>query len=504
MFRSLIVLHRWMGIGLGWLLVAWCVSGIVMMYVPYPSVSFDEYVESLPRLELEGCCTAFPADYSPDYAVDRFSIEMLGERPVLRLVDDFGRRSAIDLVSGEPVGPIQADAALAIAREMSAASSGSGEPDYLGTVDRDQWTVAGGFGNDRPLHHFALNDAAGTEWYLSSSTGELVQQSTRRERVWGWFGSVTHWLYPTLLRQNARLWTEIVIWSTVAGLFLAGFGAYIGIKQFRRRTGGRWSPYRGIALWHHWLGLVFGVLTLTWLLSGLFSMTPWGLFQGSSARVETDRLRGTTITLAAAVSQAARLANHDLPADVTRIESAPFLGRMFLVMQGSGGYRVRLAAESPGEATLRETPLRQGRPGESSPQASPLQEAPLREDELRAAADLLPGDGVSIAAAELIQEGDAYYFNHHATRPFPVYRVIVDDDEQTRYYLDGATGQLVSKVNSGLRWYRWLHLGLHRLDFTAAMRARPVWDILMLLLMAGVTAVCITGTYMGIRYLVRR
>ena len=479
MFRSLIVLHRWMGIGLGWLLVAWCISGIVMMYVPYPSVSFEEYVESLPRLQLDGCCASFPEGYSPDYAIDRYSIEMLGEGPVLRLADEFGRRSAIDLVSGEPVGPIEADAALVVALAMSAGSGSAGTLDYLGTVERDQWTVGGGFVNDRPLHHFALNDAAGTQWYLSSATGELVQQSTRRERVWGWFGAVTHWLYPTLLRQNARLWTEIVIWSTVAGLFLAGFGACIGIRQLRRRKDGRWSPYRGMAWWHHWLGLVFGVLTLTWLLSGLFSMTPWGLFQGSSTRAETARLQGTTITLAEAVSQAAGLANRDLPAEVSRIESAPFLGQGYLMAQGADGYRMRLAAESLGDA-------------------------PLRDDELRAAAETLTGDGVSITAAELLDEGDAYYFNHHATRPFPVYRVIVDDTERTRYYLDATSGQLVSKVNSSLRWYRWLHLGLHRLDFTAAMRSRPVWDILMLLLMAGVTAVCITGTYMGIRYLVRR
>lgn len=483
MMRWLIVLHRWMGIGLGWLLVAWCISGIVMMYVPYPAVSFDEYVESLPTLELEGCCAQFPAGYSPDYAVERFSIEMLGDRPVLRLGDDFGRRSAIDLVSGEPVGPIQASEARAIARAMSAATgstTGSAYAlEYLGTVERDQWTVGGGFVNDRPLHHFALNDVAGTQWYLSSATGELVQQSTRRERVWGWFGSVTHWLYPTLLRQNARLWTEIVIWSTVAGLFLAGFGAYIGIMQFRRRKNGRWSPYRGMALWHHWLGLVFGVLALTWLLSGLFSMTPWGLFQGSSARSETVRLQGTTITLEEAVSQAARLATQDLPANVTRLESAPFLGQAYLMAQGPGGHRVRLAAGDLGEA-------------------------PLRESELRAAAGVLPGDGISIAAAELLDEGDAYYFSHHATRSFPVYRVIADDAERTRWYLDGTSGQLLSKVDSSLRWYRWLHLGLHRLDFTAAMRTRPVWDILMLVLMTGVTAVCVTGTYMGFRYLGRR
>lgn len=492
MMRWLITLHRWMGIALGWLLVAWCISGVVMMYVPYPSVSFEEYVEALPALELGDCCAAVPEDYSPDYALSSFSLEMLGDRPVLRLVDDFSRRGAIDLATGEPVGPVSAEGAQAIAGEMSAASTpraiaratsaagtADGRIEYLGAVDRDQWTVGAGSANDRPLHHFALNDAAGTEWYLSSATGELVQQSSRRERVWGWVGAVTHWLYPTLLRQNARLWTEIVIWSSVAGLFLAGFGAYIGIKQFRRRKSGRWSPYRGMAWWHHWLGLVFGVLTLTWLLSGLFSMTPWGLFQGSSARIEAARLRATTVTLADAVSWAADLAQRDLPADVTRIESAPLLGRAFVILQSRDGLRARLAARDWGAA-------------------------PLQEDELRAAADVLLDEGTPIAAAELLEEGDAYYFDHHATRPFPVYRVIADDAERTRYYLDGTSGRLLSKVDSSLRWYRWLHLGLHRLDFTATLRSRPVWDILMLVLMAGVTGVCVTGTYMGIRYLGRR
>lgn len=479
MMRCLITLHRWMGIGLGWLLVAWCISGVVMMYVPYPSVSFEEYVEALPALDLGDCCAAVPEDYSPDYTLSSFSLEMLADRPVLRVVDDFGRRSAIDLATGEPVGPISAEGARAVAHEMSAANMADGGLDYLGAVERDQWTVGGGFATDRPLHHFALNDATGTEWYLSSATGELVQQSSRRERVWGWVGSVTHWLYPTLLRQNARLWTEIVIWSSVAGLFLAGFGAYIGIRQFRRRKSDRWSPYRGMALWHHWLGLAFGVLTLTWLLSGLFSMTPWGLFQGSSSRLEADRLRATTVTLADAMSWAADLAERDLPADVTRIESAPLLGRAFVVVQSRDGKRARLAAGDWGAA-------------------------PLEEDELRAAADVLLDAGTPIAAAELLTEGDAYYFDHHATRPFPVYRVIADDAERTRYYLDGTSGRLLSKVDSSRRWYRWLHLGLHRLDFTATLRSRPVWDILMLVLMAGVTAVCVTGTYMGIRYLGRR
>jgi hypothetical protein len=35
------------------------------------------------------------------------------------------------------------------------------------------------------------------------------------------------------------------------------------------------------------------------------------------------------------------------------------------------------------------------------------------------------------------------------------------------------------------RGYRWFFGGLHRINFTAWMRARPVWDIIMLTLTLG-------------------
>jgi hypothetical protein len=60
---------------------------------------------------------------------------------------------------------------------------------------------------------------------------------------------------------------------------------------------------------------------------------------------------------------------------------------------------------------------------------------------------------------------------------------------------------LVAKLDSGARAYRWLHQGLHRLDFTAWLRNRPQWDAFMLALLAGSTALCVTGAYLGLRRL---
>jgi len=99
---------------------------------------------------------------------------------------------------------------------------------------------------------------------------------------------------------------------------------------------------------------------------------------------------------------------------------------------------------------------------------------------------------------------DAYYFTHHRdVASLPVYCLIIPSDPAIRYYLDAVSGALLMEVDRGGRAYRWLQEGLHRMDFTPALRGRPQWDVLMLLLMSGVTALAGTGAYLGYRRLAR-
>jgi len=78
-------------------------------------------------------------------------------------------------------------------------------------------------------------------------------------------------------------------------------------------------------------------------------------------------------------------------------------------------------------------------------------------------------------------------------------RQILNDEEQTRYYLDPNNGALVQRADTTGRWRRWLFSGLHRLDFTPFMRSRPFWDIMMWLTMLGGLAVSLTGVYLAVR-----
>ena len=74
--------------------------------------------------------------------------------------------------------------------------------------------------------------------------------------------------------------------------------------------------------------------------------------------------------------------------------------------------------------------------------------------------------------------------------------------DETRLYLDPRTGELIGYADAPSRAYRWWHYGLHRLDFSG-LNARPLWDILMLPLMAGISLLCLLGMWIGWRRLRR-
>ncbi|MEX2132153.1 MAG: hypothetical protein WD772_11785, partial [Pseudohongiellaceae bacterium] len=346
---------------------------------------------------------------------------------------------------------------------------------FAGEMHNDQWTVYGAYNPLRPLYKFQVEDHDNSEFYISSRSGELIQLTTSEQRLWGYLGAVIHWLYPTLLRQHTAVWSQVVIWLTILGIFLTATGLYIGIKQFRRRQSGRLSPYTGINLYHHYFGLVFGILTLSWVFSGLFSMNPWGALEGEGAALETERLQGRNLVWDEIDQLITALAAREDLAQNLRLEIFVQAGEPVVISYGEDAERIRLDWQT-------------------------LQPERLTEDRLSQLAKRIQ-PGQEIAAAGLISEPDAYYYSHHVVREFPVYRVIMDDPQQHRYYLSPVTGQLIHKVDQELRWYRWLFYGVHRGDFTVWSRSRPLWDLFMLIFLGGVTLVCGSGCYMALRRL---
>ncbi|HEY4546833.1 MAG TPA: PepSY domain-containing protein [Pedomonas sp.] len=471
MLHPLLFLHRWLGILVGLVMTIWCLSGFVMMYSPYPRLEPQEQLRGLAPLQLSLDISWDQTELADDMLLSSVRVEQMGTRAVLRATPaaEPGPASpqmrakpiTIDLATGRILENLAAQDALELGRGFGERFGIKGDALRAARIQIDQWTVQTAR-RHQPLYRVDYADGASV--YIAGS-GEVVQQTTRSERFWGWLGAVPHWLYPTLLRQDAALWSQVVIWTSLLGCFLSATGLWLGIARLRRHKKGRLgSPYRGLWWWHHMTGLLFGVLTLTWVASGLLSMNPWGLFESNDKPAERVRLAGPQrwgdLRTALGTIDA-------LPAGTVRLETAPLGDTLFLAAVNASGTRIRINAD--------------GAP------------SPLTQDELSAAL----ANGPGITALDLLHGHDAYYYAHRDPAPLPVWRAVLADAQQTRLYIDPQTGRVLRAFDGKARAYRWLMNGLHSLDFPG-LHARPAWDLVVLPLLAMVTLVCATGTWMGI------
>src|SRR6185437_1166392 len=124
--RWLTLIHRYLGIAIGILMAAWCLSGVVMMYVSYPGLARSERLRSLPPLDLRACCTSLDRTLADDEQILSFQLEMLADQPVLRLRRADGRASMLDLRSGREIGPVPAQHAETVAANFAATSGVQG------------------------------------------------------------------------------------------------------------------------------------------------------------------------------------------------------------------------------------------------------------------------------------------------------------------------------------------------------------------------------------------
>jgi hypothetical protein len=439
--RILLLVHRWLGIAGSALMVMWCASGIVMMYVPYPKVTEVERRRGLAPIAWEGCCAA-PAEGPVSAPVAEALIERLGGRVVLRAPG----AGVFDLRTGQGMARVDEQEARSAAASFAARARGA--PDrapvqLLGVVADDAWTVGGVPRSERPLYRFAVEDDAATQVYVSSVSGRVVQATTHRERFWSWLGAIPHWLYFAALRRHVGAWSGIVVYTSLAGCFLAITGLAAGIGQLVRAT--RRGRLRN----------------------------PWGLLEGSGVREAQDRVRGASPSAARVVEAVRELALLPAGSDAVLVRMVLLEGGLYFVVDRSDGTRARF--DELGRL------------------------APLAPDDVwRIAQRLAARD--PIESVELLAAEDSYYFAPPGFRAtLPVWRVLVGDAQRTRYYLDTASGELLADVDRNVRGYRWLHEGLHRLDLWPALRRRPTWDLVVVPLLLGALGVCATGLYIGMR-----
>ena len=441
----------------------WFFSGIVMMYVPFPSVSDEERLTYMSPIDTKALSTT-PAS----------AVAECGEAEItgLRLIAFNGRPAYICHFvepklkvmyadDGALANPLRHEAVRRLVRRETDETI-----EAVVEVDYDQWTVHQKFDAHRPLYRIELANSEGTHFYISSRTGELVQRTTSSQRFWNYIGSVPHWIYPTLLRKNWALWDALVWWLSLFGILTAVIGVYLGGVHWlrvRRSLKKVISPFRSWMKWHHILGLVTGLFVVSWIVSGWLSMDHGRLF--STANPSLQQVSAVSGGSFGEVTSRANIA--DLREHTAAVEFS---------FHAFGGAAIVVSKNQQGAIS-----------------------APMLEPGL--VANVVAGafPGISVKRWRVVPPNDSYAKLREGSLPLGTVRVEMSDSSKTWVHIDGRSGEILSVLDQSRRVYRWLYNGMHSLDIPGLVDTRPLWDILMLVLLLSGFSASTTGIVIGVK-----
>ena len=103
----------------------------------------------------------------------------------------------------------------------------------------------------------------------------------------------------------------------------------------------------------------------------------------------------------------------------------------------------------------------------------------------------------------MIDQYDEYYLSIDNTRPLPVYKVEIDNNDRSVYYIDPATGNH-KYLNTNRKVKKWLFSAFHYLNIRWLVERHTLWTIAMWTLCLGGASLSLTGVWLGIRFIFRK
>jgi hypothetical protein len=290
--------------------------------------------------------------------------------------------------------------------------------------------------------------------------------------------------------------------------------------------------------WHHYAGLLFGLFSISWILSGMIPITTFPVpgWAEVAKRVESNGegfLMGnpTVSPRSTMTKEMARAITggpfnlHPVPLEGLRNAIAKIQERFapkeleLIQFRGEPYLLAYQPPTSPREAdrwitnnSINLVNLPQDNPhlfvSIRHPENGVLASF-SRETMEQASREAMPD--VPVIASEWLTDYDDFY--HQTTTSFelgrhkpayvlPALRVRYDDPDRTWLYFTPSLAQMV-KFDERDRANRWLYYGLHAMDWPGLFERRPLWDIVTIALMAGLAAISITTLLPAYRRLKR-
>jgi hypothetical protein len=386
-----------------------------------------------------------------------------------------------------------------------------------------------------------MNDGAGTEYYAAEQSNDIVHRTDRTGRLLAYSGYIIHNLFFFRQRTWWMPFLGFVAWMAMA---MVVTGVAVGIwrvalkPRFRHKGVPTYTPYSGWMKWHHYAGLIFGVFSISWVLSGMipiyaFPIPGWSQIAKRVESNGTGFIMGTprvspTSSMTPDMANAITGGPLDLePLQVENLRNAveaiqgEFVPTEVEILQFQGEpYFVAYQPPTTAEEAARWT-TNNAINQVNLPQDNPHVFVSLRhpsngvmtsftpESMEKASREAMPG--VPVIDSEWLTDFDEYYYQtvpsfelgrHKPAYVLPVLRVRYADENQTWLYFTPALGQMV-KFDKLDRANRWIYDGLHAMDWPGLFGRRPLWDIVTIALLVGLAAVSITTLVPAYRRLKR-
>ena len=470
--------HKYTGIFISAFFLMWFVTGIVLIYHPYPKLLEKQF-----NLKKETLPSSLP------------ELGFISERVegnIQRLkIREFQNQTIIDVKTSKTSCQFTTDTNECIKHidfrcVEKVAKQWTDAP--IARVDtlhkRGQWVLYSKYDRELPIYKFYFNDEDKTQLFISGRTADVLQLTTAKTRFWAYIGAIPHKLYFPFLRRNTDAWmdTVVVAGSVCFVAALTGFiiGLYIFIR--RKRVKGTWSnPYR--KRWqriHFSFGLVFGLFCVAWGLSGIFSMSrvpQWIIKTEAPFSFDKTRLWGKGLLPIDEYALSLNKVKEAYP-QLKEISLARFADiPVYVIVEGENE---RYINASSNEVSILHIPL------------TTIEEG-FRK---------IYGEDVPVKVS-LINEYDNYYVNLRGTYNLPAYKVEVDNNDRDLYYISPEDGY-IKYLNKNKKADKWLFSGIHYLNFPAIIGKPVLWTICMWVLCGGCAVVCLSGLILGIKSIFRR
>lgn len=481
--NGIIQIHNLLGTFLSLMFVVWFLSGFVLIYVGFPHASREErflHLSSLTKSDFDSIQA--PAEIFSG----RIELEKMNGRPVYRVYSGRKAQKVCDAITLEASPTTTEQVAINLAEDFTNAKIASVEK----LEQLDQWMPWSYYRPLLPFYKCSMDDAEHTRIYISAKSGSIVQETTRKSRWLGRIGAIPHWIYFKSLRLKTGLWKNVVIWVSSFAIIVCLTGLIAGFIRLRKKKKyeqlSRYSPYRKFWYkWHHITGFVFGFFVFTFILSGLVSVTD---IPNWMVTVHSKKSAKNTWNQNLDVKQHSNINLSDL---WTAIESEnPIRKIVWKTVMNKPCYWVyRDNYESPEVY----------RPSDNGI----FSKAIYSKAEIETWRKYVYA-GLSYSLQKQT-EFDAYYQTSGMfERPLPIWKLSLEDEDNTSMYINSKTGEVVKSYTTNDRWRRWLYRSLHTLDFPFLKQHDWLRKLLLIFISLGGTAVSLSGFILGIKWIKKK